>query len=220
MSNTPIKSIRYTAIDQFIIGLDSILSNLPKSGEESQKRSYPAADYAECDLDTSEKQHIAGLMRVNHAGEIAAQALYKAQALTARDAELKQTMQHSADEEVDHLQWCEQRLQELSDHTSYLGPFWYAGSFGIGVLAGCFGDKWNLGFLAETEYQVVRHLDSHLAQIPLKDKKSRAILEQMREDELNHASKAETSGAEVLPNGIKRLMNLTSKVMTKTAYRF
>ena len=158
-------------------------------------------------------------MRVNHAGEIAAQALYKAQALTARDDELKKTMKQSADEEIDHLDWCELRLKELGDHTSYLGPVWYLGSFGLGVVAGCFGDKWNLGFLAETEYQVVRHLDAHLEQLPMNDDRSRAILEQMREDELHHATTDETAGAKSLPKGVKRLMSYASKVMTKTAYR-
>lgn len=199
--------------------LDSVLANLPKSAVIQEPRPNPAENYPEANLSENEKKHISGLMRVNHAGEVAAQALYKAQALTATDAELKKTMQHSADEEVDHLNWCESRINELGDHTSYLEPVWYAGSFGIGVVAGCFGDKWNLGFLAETEYQVVRHLDSHLQQLPEKDERSRAILEQMREDELHHAVSAEKSGAANLPKGVKRLMTLTSKVMTKTAYK-
>ena len=169
-------------------------------------------------MNEDEKRHISGLMRVNHAGEIAAQALYKAQALTARDTELKKTMQVSADEEIDHLNWCESRLKELNDHTSYLEPVWSVGSFGIGLVAGFFGDKWNLGFLAETEYQVVRHLDSHLKQIPERDQRSRAILLQMREDELHHATTAEMSGAKNLPESVKILMGFTSKIMTKTAY--
>ena len=201
------------------MAFDALLGNLAEADRTVEKRPYPAKDHAEVELDEQSKKHISGLMRVNHAGEIAAQALYKAQALTATDENLKKTMQQSADEEIDHLNWCESRLQELGDHTSYLEPVWYAGSFGIGVVAGLCGDKWNLGFLAETEYQVVRHLDSHLKQIPEKDKRSRAILEQMREDELHHAVTAEKSGAENLPNGVKRLMTLTSKVMTKTAYK-
>ena len=213
------KSRRYTALDRGIMALDSFFSHLPKSGNKVGCRPYPAKEHADIQMDENTKKHVSGLMRINHAGEIAAQALYKAQALTAADDELKKIMQESADEEVDHLDWCEARLNELGDHTSYLEPFWYGGSFGIGVIAGLFGDKWNLGFLAETEYQVVRHLDSHLKQIPENDKRSRAILEQMRKDELQHAVTAEKSGAENLPNPVKRLMGLTSKVMTKTAYK-
>lgn len=213
------KSRRYTALDRGILFLDSVLANLSDSSVIREKRPYPAKDKPEVNLDENEKKHVAALMRVNHAGEVAAQALYKAQALTATDDALKKVMQQSADEEIDHLDWCESRLRELDDHTSYLEPVWYAGSFGIGVIAGCFGDKWNLGFLAETEYQVVKHLDSHLQQLSQKDERSRAILEQMREDELQHAVTAEKSGAENLPKGVKRLMSLTSKVMTKTAYK-
>lgn len=213
------KSIRYNAFDRGIMALDSVLSDIVKLSPSREKRPYPAACHPETNLDANEKEHVSGLMRVNHAGEIAAQALYKAQALTASEEELKKTMQQSADEEIDHLEWCELRLDELGNHTSYLGPVWYLGSFGIGVIAGCFGDKWNLGFLAETEYQVVRHLDDHLKQLPVNDARSRAILEQMREDELHHATTAETAGAKVLPKAVKQLMNLTSKVMTKTAYR-
>jgi len=202
------------------MSLDSVLANRSKSGAVRKKRLYPAEVHSESNLDENEKKHVSALMRVNHAGEIAAQALYKAQALTARDDELKKTMQQSADEEQDHLDWCESRIKELDDHTSYLEPVWYGGSFAIGVVAGCFGDKWNLGFLAETEYQVVRHLDAHLKQIPERDQRSRSILEQMRKDELQHAVTAETAGAKNLPKGVKRLMTLTSKVMTKTAYKY
>lgn len=213
------KSRQYSALDRGIMALDSLLGDLSKPAPIREKRAYPAASCSQPDLDDEERQHVAALMRVNHAGEIAAQALYKAQALTARDEELKKVMQQSADEEIDHLDWCQSRLEELGDHSSYLGPVWYLGSFGIGVVAGCFGDKWNLGFLAETEYQVVRHLDEHLQQLPENDDRSRAILEQMRTDELHHATTAETAGAETLPEGVKRLMNLSSKIMTKTAYR-
>jgi len=213
------KSRQYSGLDRGIMFLDSVLGNLSQSGTVREKRPYPAAAHSESNLNENEKKHISALMRVNHAGEIAAQALYKAQALTARDDNLKKTMQQSADEEEDHLDWCESRIKELDDHTSYLEPIWYVGSFGIGVVAGCFGDKWNLGFLAETEYQVVKHLDSHLQQLPKNDNRSRAILEQMRKDELHHAVTAENAGAEILPKGVKRLMSLTSKIMTKTAYK-
>lgn len=219
MSHQPPPTRKYSPLDQLLMKADALLADLAGSGEAREERAYPAAGHASAELDEAERRHIAGLMRVNHAGEIAAQALYKAQAITAREAALKQAMRESADEEIDHLNWCERRLRELDDHTSYLAPFWYAGSFAIGFVAGVFGDKWNLGFLAETEYQVVRHLDSHLAQIPESDRRSRAILEQMRADELHHADKAETAGAETLPQGIKRLMNLSSKLLTKTAYR-
>lgn len=201
------------------MALDALLANIPKSDTVREKRPYPAAACSESTFDEQEKRHIGGLMRVNHAGEIAAQALYQAQALTAKDSELKKTLRQSADEEIDHLDWCEQRLKELDDHTSYLEPVWFLGSFGIGVVAGCFGDKWNLGFLAETEHQVVRHLDEHFEKLPERDERSRAILAQMREDELHHADVAIDAGANELPIGVKRLMSLTSKVMTKTAYR-
>jgi ubiquinone biosynthesis monooxygenase Coq7 len=214
------KSRQDSALAHGIMVLDSVLGNLSKPSVARAERPYPAKSHSESNLNENEKKHISGLMRVNHAGEVAAQALYKAQSLTARDDELKKTMQQSADEEIDHLEWCESRIKELGDHTSYLEPVWYAGSFSIGVVAGCFGDKWNLGFLAETEHQVVRHLDSHLKQIPEKDSRTRAILEQMREDELHHAVTAENAGAEDLPKGVKRLMSFISKVMTKTAYKF
>lgn len=213
------KSRQYSTFDRGIMILDSALRNLSRVDKIRKKRSYPGEAHPESNLGENEKKHVSALMRVNHAGEIAAQALYKAQALTARDDKLKKTMQQSADEEQDHLDWCELRIKELGDHTSYLEPIWYAGSFSIGLVAGCFGDKWNLGFLAETEHQVVRHLDAHLKQIPDKDCRTRAILEQMREDECHHAVTAENAGAENLPKGVKRLMSLTSKIMTKTAYK-
>ena len=157
-------------------------------------------------------------MRVNHAGEIAAQALYKAQALTARSEAIRREMKTSAEEEYDHLYWCETRLKELDEHTSYLEPIWSAGSFAIGLLAGSFGDKWNLGFLAETEHQVVSHLEEHLQKLPPTDQRSRAILKQMQKDEAHHAHAAETAGAKSLPLAIRKLMSLTSSVMKKTAY--
>jgi 3-demethoxyubiquinol 3-hydroxylase len=213
------KSREYSALDRGIMALDAVIGEFSRPSSVRNKRPYPATSHSQPNLDETEREHVSGLMRVNHAGEIAAQALYKAQALTARDKELKKAMQQSADEEVDHLEWCESRLKELNDHTSYLEPVWYLGSFSIGIVAGCFGDKWNLGFLAETEYQVVKHLDEHLEQLPEKDDRSRSILEQMREDELHHATIAETAGAKTLPKGVKRLMNLTSRIMTKTAYR-
>ena len=209
---------QFSKLDDFIIHIDNLLGEFSKSGDREIQREYPAKAHPQPELNEQEKKHVSGLMRVNHVGEIAAQALYKAQALTAVDDELKKIMKQSADEEIDHLDWCEQRLNELDDRVSYLMPIWYLGSFGIGVLAGVFGDKWNLGFIAETEHQVVRHLEKHLEELPEGDERSRAILEQMREDESHHATAAETRGAKKLPEGIKRLMMLASKLMTKTAY--
>ena len=209
---------QFSKLDDFIIHIDNLLGEFSKSGDREIQREYPAKAHPQPELNEQEKKHVSGIMRVNHVGEIAAQALYKAQALTAVDDELKKIMKQSADEEIDHLDWCEQRLNELDGRVSYLMPIWYLGSFGIGVLAGVFGDKWNLGFIAETEHQVVRHLEKHLEELPEGDERSRAILEQMREDESHHATAAETRGAKKLPEGIKRLMMLASKLMTKTAY--
>ena len=208
---------QYSKLDNIIMQIDALLRDSSKSSEHST-REYPGDLYPHSDLNEQEKRHVSGLMRINHAGEISAQALYKAQAMTAIDDELKDTMKQSAYEESSHLKWCERRLDELGGRTSYLSPIWYFGSFGIGVVAGCFGDKLNLGFIAETEYQVVKHLDSHLEQLPKNDERSRAILEQMRKDELHHAKTAETSGAKNLPKEVRFIMTLVSKIMTKTAY--
>ncbi|MEC7876037.1 MAG: 2-polyprenyl-3-methyl-6-methoxy-1,4-benzoquinone monooxygenase [Pseudomonadota bacterium] len=209
---------QYSRLDNIIIRIDAVLGESSTLQSEHTKREYPGKLVSESNLNEREKKHVSGLMRVNHAGEISAQALYKAQALTAIDNELRETMKKSADEEIDHLDWCERRLDELGGHTSYLSPIWYLGSFGIGLLAGCFGDKLNLGFIAETEHQVVGHLGSHIEQLPEHDERSRVILEQMREDELHHATTAETNGAENLPKEVKHLMTLVSKIMTKIAY--
>ena len=208
---------QYSKLDNIIMQIDAVLRDSSKSPEHST-REYPGDLYPHSDLNEQEKRHVSGLMRINHAGEISAQALYKAQAMTAIDDELKDTMKQSAYEESSHLKWCERRLDELGGRTSYLSPIWYFGSFGIGVVAGCFGDKLNLGFIAETEYQVVKHLDSHLEQLPKNDERSRAILEQMRKDELHHATSAEISGAKNLPKEVRFIMTLVSKIMTKTAY--
>ena len=202
------------------MAFDDAIKGVLKTNTVRGTRQYPANSEPESALSTEQKNHIAGLMRVNHAGEIAAQALYKAQAVTVRSEQLKQSMQRSAEQEYDHLDWCAARLRELDAKPSRLQPLWYAGSFGIGLLAGSFGDKWNLGFLAETEHQVVRHLDEHLQQLPQHDKRSRAILEQMREDELKHATSAEYAGANHLPKPVKNLMSAISRIMTTTAYRF
>jgi ubiquinone biosynthesis monooxygenase Coq7 len=159
------------------------------------------------------------MMRVNHAGEMAAQALYHGQSLIARDPNIKHRLHHASVEESDHLNWCRQRLDSLNAHPSRLDPLWYAGSFTIGIAAGIAGDHWNLGFLAETERQVVRHLDEHLQALPANDKASRSIVTQMRKDELGHAELADSLGAATLPRGVKLMMRFTAKVMTTVAAR-
>ena len=158
-------------------------------------------------------------MRVNHAGEIAAQALYQGHATVARDKTIEQQMQRAADEEFDHLAWCEQRLDELGESPSKLAPFWYAGAFAIGAASGILGDKWSLGFIAETERQVCAHLDSHLDGLPDEDVRSRAIVKTMRDEEQEHGENAVSAGAAELPEPVKKLMQLTAKLMTTTAYR-
>jgi len=212
------RSRNFTFADQVALGFDQALRTVfgkPKVTE----RSNPAVDIPEAEMDTSQQQHVAGLMRVNHVGEVCAQALYQGQAMTAKLDTVRESMQRAADEENDHLAWCEQRIEELGSHKSLLNPFWYTWSFGLGAAAGLAGDKWSLGFVAETENQVVRHLDEHLAQLPEQDERSRAILEQMKEDEGRHATTALEAGGAELPEPIKQAMKFTSKIMTTTAYR-
>jgi ubiquinone biosynthesis monooxygenase Coq7 len=207
----------YTLPDQLILNLDRALRTV--FGKPiTTERGNPADGAAEAELSEEERRLAAGLMRVDHSGEVAAQALYQGQALTAKLPRVRDKMQRAADEENDHLAWCEQRLDELGSHKSRLNPFWYAGSFAIGAVAGAAGDKWSLGFVAETERQVVRHIDDHLARLPASDRRSRAILEQMREDEGHHATTALEAGGAPLPLPVRRLMALTSKVMTRTAF--
>ena len=207
----------YTPFDQLILNADTALRTL--FGEPmTTSRENPAADIAETDFSAQEKKHIAGLMRVNHCGEVSAQALYQGQSLTSRNEEIKEKLQQAALEENDHLNWTKNRVHELGGHTSLLNPLWYSGSFAIGAFAGVMGDKWNLGFLAETEHQVVQHLETHLNQLPGGDFKSRAILEQMKTDESIHATTAIENGAVELPPTVKKLMAAMSKVMTSTTY--
>ena len=212
------KKRQYSRVDNIIMQIDEALTKSAELPPKHTKRQYPGELAPESNLSRKEKKHVSGLMRVNHAGEISAQALYKAQSFTAHDNKLKESMKKSADEEIDHLYWCERRLDELGGHTSYLSFIWYLGSFGVGIIAGCFGDKLNLGFIAETEHQVAKHLSSHIEKLPKQDERSRIILERIREDELYHATVAEKDGAENLPEGIRRVMTLISKIMTKTAY--
>ena len=208
---------RYSLIDNFIHAADTGLRTLLNNPAVTE-RANPAAEIDDIELSEEQKKHIAGLMRINHCGEVCAQGLYQGQALTARLPEVREKMEQSAAEENDHLAWTASRVEEMGSNLSVLNPFFYLGSLAIGAAAGIAGDKWSLGFVAETERQVVKHLNGHLDQIPAEDKKSRAILELMKEDELNHATKAVEHGAAELPEPIKRLMNLTSKVMTKTTY--
>lgn len=205
-------------LDRVIVDLDRGLRGL-QGEQRAEGRASPAADLPEVPLSEAERRHAAGLMRVDHAGEVAAQALYNGQSLTARTQSLRDAMDQAAREEGDHLRWCRDRLGELNDQASRLDPVWYVGSFLIGAAAGLAGDRWSLGFVVETERQVMRHLDGHLSSLPAGDARSRAILEQMREDEGVHATTALESGAAELPQPIKRLMTLTARVMTETAYR-
>jgi ubiquinone biosynthesis monooxygenase Coq7 len=182
-------------------------------------RAYPAEGVEAGELSAQEQAQAAALMRVNNAGEVAAQGLYRGQALTARKQALSAAMNAAAEEENEHLNWCQRRLSELNQPRSLLDGLWYWGSFTIGVLAGVAGDKWSLGFVKETEQQVCSHLDRHLRRLPAQDRRSRAIIETMREDELRHAVNAEQAGAAELPRVVKTAMTLVSKVMTCTAYR-
>ncbi len=207
---------QHSVADRIVAAADQALRAV--AGSPMAGRSRPGADRADEPLQPDERRHAARLMRVNHAGEIAAQALYQGQALTARLDDVRDSMEDSAAEECDHLAWCEQRLDELGGQRSLLGPVWYAGSFAIGAIAGLAGDRWSLGFVAETEKQVVRHLDGHLAELPERDERSRAILEQMREDEAEHGDKASRAGGTPLPAPLPQLMGVVSKVMTRTAY--
>jgi len=182
------------------------------------KRASPAETVSDANLDVHERELAARLMRVNHTGEVCAQALYQGQALTARLPEVRDKMEQAAEEENDHLAWTQARIDELGGHSSYLNVLWYAGSFTIGALAGLVGDKWSLGFVAETERQVVKHLSDHSQRVPQRDQKSRVILDQMRDDEERHATVAIAAGAIRLPRPIKAAMQLTSNIMTRTAY--
>ncbi len=204
--------------------LDRLLSHADQAlrtivpGAVQAERTTPAQDRHSPALEEAQRKHTAGLMRINHTGEVCAQALYQGQALTAHDPAVKSAMEQCAREEVDHLAWCEQRLRELNSHTSLLNPAFYAMSFGIGALAGLIGDKVSLGFVAATEDRVCAHLTAHLSQLNAEDDKSRAILQQMLEDEASHASQAMAAGGLEFPAPVKAVMVGMSKVMTGTTY--
>ena len=203
-------------IEKFIIGFDGALRTLLAPAQTV--RTVPGKNFSENELTKEERRKSSALMRINHTGEVCAQALYQGQALTAKDAEVQRSLNQAACEEIEHLAWTEQRITELGGRKSLLNPIWYSGSFFIGAAAGMLGDKWNLGFLAETERQVESHLAKHLHSLPDQDKKSRAIVAQMQIDEAGHANAAMSHGGVDLPTPVKLVMRLGSKVMTKTTY--
>jgi ubiquinone biosynthesis monooxygenase Coq7 len=203
-------------LDRLIIAFDNGLRTLHAPARSA--RLHPDAEVADPGLPAAEGRLAAALMRVNHSGEICAQALYQGQALSARNPESRMALEHAAIEETDHLAWTARRISELGGRVSLLNPMWYAGSFVIGATAGLLGDKWNLGFLAETERQVEGHLAGHLDRLPPRDEKSRAILQQMQSDELRHADTAVEHGAAELPSVVKQVMKLGSRVMTRISF--
>ena len=203
-------------LDRLLAGADRALRTVTDTATARQPS--PAAGIAERELDSGQRTESARLMRVNHVGEICAQALYQGQAAAARTPVVADAMRQAAEEENDHLAWCSERITELGGRPSVLNPLWYAGAFAIGAAAGLIGDRVSLGFVAETEKQVGAHLDEHLHRLPDPDARSRAVLERMREDELRHATKAMEAGGTELPFALRRLMHFAGRVMTRTAY--
>ncbi len=204
-------------LDQAIVNFDRALRTLFAPAQSV--RPVPGADLPEAPLEEGEKRLAGALMRVNHSGEICAQALYQGQSLTARELPARQALEQASREETEHLAWCEQRIRALGSRKSLLNPLWYGGSLALGAFAGALGDKWNLGFLAETERRVERHLEGHLRRLPARDEKSRAVLEQMKTDEAQHAATALAHGGAELPLPAKLAMKLASRVMTGIAFR-
>ena len=207
---------RFGLLDQIIGHLDQGLRTV--FGAPAAARANPGEELPEAKLSDAQTRHVTGLMRVNHTGEVCAQALYEGQALTAHNTGVRDALNQAAKEETDHLAWCRQRIEELGGRTSRLDPLWYGGSFAIGAAAGLLGDRFSLGFLAETERQVVDHLEKHLDRLPHDDARSRAIVEQMRDDETEHATTALEHGGAELPGPVKTCMRCTARVMTRTAY--
>lgn len=205
-------------IDRLITTFDTGLRTVFTSANGARPR--PDSTIQDSPMSETQKQHAAALMRVNHVGEVCAQALYSGQAFVSNNPQVVNALKQAAAEEVDHLAWCEGRIKELGGRKSLLNPLWYVGSFGLGTVAGLLGEKWNLGFLAETEKQVEAHLDSHLQQLAAEDAKTRCIVEQMKADEREHAALARHLGGQELPQPVKIGMKLASKIMTKTAYYF
>lgn len=213
----PARAPRLTLIDGLIREFDRALRTVAAANVAA--RPNPAATCPESVTLPDARRHAGGLMRVNHAGEIAAQALYHGQALTARNPRVRAALLEAARDETDHLAWCEQRVRELGSRTSLLAPVWYAGSFAIGALAGLAGDRNSLGFVAETEKQVIEHLESHLHELPPDDERSRRIVAQMQADEARHGTEARDAGGRDLPGPVRNLMRRTARVMTRAAYR-
>ena len=209
---------RLSLLDKLIGEADSVIKTISSRGNHASRPS-PSHGHLESELSGPARKHVAGLMRVNHTGEVCAQALYQGQALTAKLPSVRDEMQQAAREEVDHLVWCEERLQELGSHSSYLNPAWYGMSFALGAIAGAIGDKVSLGFVAATEEQVCSHLRDHLQQLPDEDRKSSLILQQMLEDEQRHGDKALEAGGMDFPRPIKKAMSTLSQLMTRTSYR-
>ncbi len=204
-------------LERLILGLDGALRTL--GGVSQARRDYPATEaHAEVE-DAADSRHAAGLMRVNHAGEVCAQALYRGQALTARGEVVRASLQAAARDEEDHLAWCEQRLAELGERPSVLNPLWYAGSFAVGALTGLLGDRTSLGFVAATEEKVVEHLERHEQALPVADQRSREVVAHMKADEQRHGQEALAGGGQALPAPVKELMALLARVMTTTSYR-
>lgn len=209
---------RLSLVDRLISEVDSVMRTVTNQGH-SAGRPSPSEGHTDTELPEKERRHVAGLMRVNHTGEVCAQALYQGQALTARLPTVREEMQQAADEEIDHLVWCEERLRELDSHTSYLNPAWYGMSFALGAIAGAIGDEVSLGFVAATEERVCNHLKDHLKQLPEDDRKSRLILQQMLEDEERHGRNALEAGGKDFPRPVKDAMSAVSRVMTGSSYR-
>lgn len=209
---------RLSLLDKLISEADTLLKNATGSGNHASRPS-PSTDHTDTELSDAQRRHVAGLMRVNHTGEVCAQALYQGQALTAKLSTVREDMQQAAREEVDHLVWCEERLRELNSRTSYLNPAWYGLSFALGAVAGAISDKVSLGFVAATEERVCNHLQDHLRQLPDEDRKSQLILQQMLEDERRHGEKALDAGGTDFPRPLKDAMSAVATLMTRTSYR-
>lgn len=212
-------SLQHSFIDRIIINADRALRTLAAGSDMTSCRPSPATPLDENNLSDAERKKSAALMRVNHTGEVCAQALYQGQALTAKLPQVRAEMEQAAEEEIDHLVWCQQRIDALGSHTSYLNPLWYGLSFAIGATAGLVSDKVSLGFVAATEHQVCKHLQQHLAELPQEDVRSRAVVTQMLDDEARHADMALNAGGYAFPAPVKGMMTLVSKVMTTTSYR-
>jgi ubiquinone biosynthesis monooxygenase Coq7 len=209
---------RIQGLDLTILEFDRALRAIV--GVTPMRRPVPMSDIEDkTALTEEERKHAAGLMRVNHVGEVCAQALYQSQKLTGKSEDVRSQLDHAALEEEDHLAWCAKRLEDLNSRPSLLNPLWYLGSFAIGTVAGLAGDRWSLGFVVETERQVEKHLDGHLQELPAKDYASRAIVEQMRADEIAHGEMAKKAGGSELPKVVTKAMEMVSRVMTKTAYK-